>query len=482
MSSPLYPSVISILPTSANIASAHLSDIDDQSSASDGDSDRSDSVDEDMYNSLVNETKTKPNPAIDPIDHIDPIDPIDPIEHEPVTQRRQRQRRPTRPRLKNTRPRPRPRFVGSVDRQMERTRNARSARINRARGSVSRSNSVSSYESDSHDRPSPARLTESRPQKIVRIESNLVALRLDTVNLDALSEAGLNELDEKLKAQSARENMLKMARQCMIIFCVLIERAHTEFNPSNKHLLEGWSGQVFQSVCKCEYDHHLLAIYDYYSPSAVLHPVLALTLALGGSASIYAITRYFMENGLEAMRDFVSTPNFARDIRHSFAPRPERPEHTSDPPPPPAQAPAPAQPSFSTSRFAAPSASGNPMIDAIGSVMRNPGGLQPMISSFVNMMGRANPVQFAQPGSIGSTVSQGQSESVPIQIGSMTPPPAMLAAPPPPSAPLPPPMLPSGNTVLQSLQQEEDLHFNEMTDESPVPETQDDTGVLSITI
>lgn len=445
MSSPPYPSMISIVPSTDGPSVMDLGDR--ESSMSDGLSDHAEaaeSADENMFDNLANDTKIKPTaPSMTP--EPERASQLSMRSSSPErSPQRSPQRSPKRVRQRRSRP-----LVDRRSRRQTSIRQARHARQARVERSRSRSKSIA--KSNGVMKP-----VETRMHKIVRIESNLVALHLELPNLEDMSMRQLDALDEKLKAQSSRDNILKLMRQGMIMFCVLVEKAHTEFNAPNKHLLEGWSGQVFQSACKCEYDHHLLAIYDYYSPGAVLHPVLSFVCALGGSAVMFVVTRYFMDNGLEAMRSFVTTPNFAGDVRQSFA----RPSESS------ARTATPVAPVIPDA-LVAPSAIGNPMIDAIGSVMRNPGGLQPMLDGIMGMMGGS---QFTQPTSIGSAMTR-DSQTVPVQMGSMSPPP-------------PPPQ----TNILQDLQLEEDIHFTRpeaQPDQTPAatePDEPMESGVLTIAL
>lgn len=179
---------------------------------------------------------------------------------------------------------------------------------------VSRSRSYSSRSRSN----SPERASETRIHKIVRIESVLLAMKLKVPDFESLSDRQLDRLDEKLKIQYSRENLLRNMRHAVIIFCNIVEGMHSAYNPKQKYLLEGWGQQTFAAVSRNEYDNYLLQIYDYYSPQMILHPVLAFSLALGGNALMFAFTRYFMQNGLAGMAQAVQTPDFAMNMKNAF--------------------------------------------------------------------------------------------------------------------------------------------------------------------
>lgn len=184
------------------------------------------------------------------------------------------------------------------------------------------------------------RPSESRVAKESRIEGTLGALKLEVPDLDKLNDTDLDKLDEKLRIQSAREQALNLMRRGMIIFVAVVEHAHTYFNPELKYLLEGWSMEVFNDLHA--YDRHLLQVYDHYATAAPLHPLLGFTLALCGSAVMYAMTKSFMRFSIESMRGFTDPVHPPSSGPAAAAPPPPypmpyspAPPATGVPPPPP---------------------------------------------------------------------------------------------------------------------------------------------------
>ena len=241
--------------------------------------------------------------------------------------------------------------------------------------------------------PVDPRPKETRVAKEVRIEATLNALKLEVPDLDRLSVQELDALDEKLRAQSAREQALNLMRRAMIIFVAIVEHVHTYFNGDHKYLLEGWSMEVFNDLHA--YDKHLLQIYDHYALSAPLHPLLGFMLALGGSAVMYAMTRSFMKFSIESMRGLTGPPTH----HHTEQPPPPQPEdpptniddeQQPPPPPPNPRRPPPSQlGALFGQQPAGPTGGhplgGNPLFGAVNGLM-NSGALGPMLDGIVGMM------------------------------------------------------------------------------------------------
>ena len=239
--------------------------------------------------------------------------------------------------------------------------------------------------------PEAVKPQESRMAKEVRIEAILGALKLEVPDLHKLSNEELDQLDEKLKAQSAREQGLNLMRRGMIIFVAIVEHVHAYFNPDHKYLLEGWSMEVFNDLHA--YDKHLLQVYDYYATAAPLHPLVGFMLALGGSAVMYAMTRTFMRFSIESMRGLTDPTMYAtaQTPGDSAAPHPQpRPqEPVVKPPPEPMNARPPPPASLFQTQPTGPTGghpmAGNPLFGAVSGLM-NSGALGPIMDGLVGMM------------------------------------------------------------------------------------------------
>ncbi|MBJ23976.1 MAG: hypothetical protein CMB64_04830 [Euryarchaeota archaeon] len=123
---------------------------------------------------------------------------------------------------------------------------------------------------------------------------------------------------DRMRTELNSQKCIKFARKALVAIVSGLEFLNHKYDPCNLHL-DGWSEHIMSTLG--DYDGCFLRLYDKYKDSAGnVSPEIELLLLLGGSATMFHITKSFVSQRVPKFTEVAKeSPELASKIAHIMA-------------------------------------------------------------------------------------------------------------------------------------------------------------------